>query len=424
MEDIKIISRFPKGVITPPPSKSLTHRAVICASLAQGESVIENFSRSLDTEATIRGVEALRGVDTDICGDTLRVARSAGEPDASRDSVRTVDCGESGSTLRFLLPIAALDERQTIFTGHGRLLDRPLGAYAQIFPEMGALLIRAPERIVARGRLKSGVYNLPGDVSSQFVSGLLFALPLLEGDSEIRLTTQLESAQYVDLTIDIMRRFGVEVGRSAAGYMVKGGANYRPTACRIETDYSQAAFFLASAALGCDVRVAGLNPDSLQGDMAILRVLRDMGAEVLWSEDGEGRKIVSIDADLLSPITVDAREIPDLVPPIATLCCFCDGVSRIVNAGRLRLKESDRLSALRTELSALGANIEESGDSLVITGVSGLKGGHADSWGDHRIAMSMALAAIRCDEPVLLSGWQSVNKSYPGFWRDFEGDRS
>jgi 3-phosphoshikimate 1-carboxyvinyltransferase len=245
---------------------------------------------------------------------------------------------------------------------------------------------------------------------------LLLALPLLDGDSEIRLSTPLESGRYVDMTIDVMRRFGVDAGASGTSYFVKGGQRYRAARCKIEADYSQASFFLAAAALGLDVRVGGLNPDSVQGDAAMLRVLREMGAEAAW-KDG----VVSIRAETLCAVTVDAREIPDLVPPIAALCCFCDGTSEIVNAGRLRLKESDRLSALASELGKLGASVAETGDSLSITGVKRLKGGSVDAWGDHRVAMALAVASIRCDGPVSLTGWQSVNKSYPGFWRDFEG---
>jgi 3-phosphoshikimate 1-carboxyvinyltransferase len=256
-------------------------------------------------------------------------------------------------------------------------------------------------------------------VSSQFVSGLLLALPLLDGDSELRLTTPLESRRYVDMTIDVMRRFGVRVESGDSLYTISGGQRYRSTSYRVEADYSQAAFFLAASALGRDVEVSGLAPDSLQGDSAILRVLREMGAEILW-RDGT----ISVRAGRLCAVTVDAREIPDLVPPIAALCCFCEGASRVVNAGRLRLKESDRLQALSTELRKLGADIEESEESLSIRGAERLRGGVVDAWGDHRIAMSMAVAAIRCDGPVSLSGWRSVNKSYPGFWLDFEGGNS
>jgi 3-phosphoshikimate 1-carboxyvinyltransferase len=414
--DVKVVRSFPQGVITPPPSKSLSHRAAICSALAGEGSVIENFGLSEDIEATLSGVRALGLAETRLEGDVL-LSGPTGAAGLPRDSDRVVDCGESGSTLRFLLPIAALDGRRTIFTGSDRLLQRPLDVYARIFDESGVSFIRERGRTIVHGALRSGSYTLAGDSSSQFVSGLLLALPLLDGDSELRLSTPLESRQYVNLTMDVMRRFGVEIEEGDAFYLARGGQRYRPACYRVEADYSQAAFFLAAAALGLDVKVAGLNPESLQGDRAMLRILRDAGAEIVW-EGG----VAGVRAGRLSAVTVDAREIPDLVPPAAALCCFCEGTSRIVNAGRLRLKESDRLRALATELRKLGALVEETDDSLSITGASRLRGGSVDAWGDHRIAMSMAVAAIRCETPVSISGWRSVNKSYPGFWRDFEGD--
>jgi 3-phosphoshikimate 1-carboxyvinyltransferase len=447
----KIISRFPKGEITPPPSKSLSHRAVICALLAgmnaadvlsspfrpltlnpssalAGGGCVENFARSDDVDATLAGMSALTGIETRLDGNTLRLsehvgATAPGRPNITAPDRPNIDCDESGSTLRFLLPIAAAVGRGAVFTGRGRLLHRPLEAYEKVFAEGGAIFERDDERVTVKGPLKSGSYSLPGDVSSQFVSGLLLALPLLDGGSEVRVSAPLESKQYVDMTIGVMAAFGVgvEADCDTGGeliYRVRGGQRYRPARFRVEADFSQAAFFLAAAALGADVRVAGLSPESAQGDKVILDALREAGASVIW-KDG----VVSVSASKrLSAITFDARDAPDLVPPVAALCCFCDGVSRIVNAARLRLKESDRLRALTSELRKLGAEAEESGDSLSITGAERLKGGGADAWGDHRIAMAVAAAAIRCDNPVQLTGWGSVSKSYPNFWRDFEGD--
>jgi 3-phosphoshikimate 1-carboxyvinyltransferase len=419
VEGLKVIDRFPGGSVTPPPSKSLCHRAVICAALAArhdgGVSLIENFGRSEDVDATLGAVRALGLAEAAEEGGVLRVGPPL-SPDP-RGSSRAVDCGESGSTLRFLIPVAALSERKTVFTGRGRLLSRLLGVYAEMFSRAGAGFVQEPGRVTVGGLLRGGSYSLPGGVSSQFVSGLLLALPLLDGDSEIRLSTPLESGRYVDLTIGVMRRFGVEAESGDSFYSVRGGQRYRPACYRVEADYSQAAFFLAAAALGRDVRVSGLNPGSLQGDRAMLGVMREMGAETSWDGDAIS---VRVDDKGLRGVTVDAREIPDLVPPIAALCCFCEGESRIVNAGRLRLKESDRLSALASELGHLGADVAEEGDGLRIIGASRLRGGAADAWGDHRIAMAVAVAAIRCENPVSLSGSASVNKSYPGFWRDFE----
>lgn len=415
MDEAKRLGRCPSGICTPPPSKSLGHRAVICAALAArgpaaGESVLQNLGRSEDIDATLAGVAALWSPAVATEGGGLRIGPGPARP------AGCVDCGESGSTLRFLLPLAALEARETVFTGRGRLLARPLAVYADLFRASDAMFVQEPRAVRVRGPLRGGVYVLPGDISSQFVSGLLLALPLLPDDSEIRLATPLQSRGYVNLTLDVMRRFGVTVAQEPAGYRIRGGQCYRPAAYRVEADYSQAAFFLAAAALGRPVTVAGLNPESRQGDRVMLEILRAMGAETDWQSDA-----VCVRTERLEAVTVDAREIPDLVPPIAALCCFGAGRSRIVGAGRLRLKESDRLHALAVELGKLGARVEETEDTLTIEGAPRLAGGRVDAWNDHRIAMALAVTALRCDGPVLLTGWRSVAKSYPDFWRDWEG---
>jgi 3-phosphoshikimate 1-carboxyvinyltransferase len=416
---LKEIRRFPSGIVTPPPSKSLSHRAVICAALAGGDSVIENLGASEDIGATLSCVGALLGARLKEGGafGGGRLDKMLGKQRGAAGEAAVLDCGESGSTLRFLLPLAALGAGRTTFTGRGRLLSRPLDLYGGVFRAAGAQYEHGADKITVRGPLRSGEYSVPGDVSSQFVSGLLFALPLLGGDSSIRLSSPLESSGYVDMTIGVMRRFGVEVGREGMLYLVRGGQRYRPARYRVEADYSQAAFFLVAAALGRDVEVSGLDRESVQGDRAILGVLGEAGADVSWLGGA-----VSVRAGRLSPVTVDAREIPDLVPPVAALCCFCNGTSRVLNAARLRLKESDRLHALASELGKLGANVKEGVDSMEIAGSSSLIGGDADACGDHRVAMAVAVAAIRCTGRVRLSGWRSVAKSYPDFWRDFEGD--
>jgi 3-phosphoshikimate 1-carboxyvinyltransferase len=406
--EARIVNLFPRGVITPPPSKSLCHRAVICAALAQGESTIRNVALSEDIEATLQGVASL-GAEWRLSDGVLRV-RGGG---ARRSDL--INCVESGSTLRFLIPVAALSDGETVFKGKGRLLMRPMDAYSGAFAGTAVRFSHTRREIRLRGPLRGGLFRLPGDVSSQFVSGLLFALPLTEADSEIRLESPLESRQYAEMTMDVMRCFGVETSADARGFRIRGGQRYRPSEYTVETDYSQAAYFLGAAALGLDVKCAGLSEESRQGDKAILRILTEMGATIA-RKDG----IVSVHADRLLPVTIDARENPDLIPPVAALCCYCEGTSRIVNAGRLRLKESDRLRALAEELGNLGARIKETKDTLVIEGARTLRGGRADAHHDHRIAMSVALAAIRCTEEVSLMGWHNVGKSYPAFWNDFE----
>lgn len=411
--DQKILTRRPRGIVEIPPSKSLSHRAVICGALASaaGRCLIGNPGSSEDLDATLRAVTAL-GFRWEPAGDKLALT---GRPPRPAPTVTLIDCGESASTLRLTLPLAALEGCETHFTGSEGLFRRPLTPYREALAPSGVEL--RPERNGVRlsGRLQSGVYRLPGDQSSQFVSGLLLALPLLPGDSELRLTTPLESRPYVEMTLEVMAEFGVEVRALPDGYKIPGGQRYRPADYTVEGDYSQAAFFLAAAALGCPVECAGLREHSSQGDREILSILRAMGAQVRRS----GNRL-TVTADRLRGVTVSARQIPDLIPPLAALCCFCEGESRITDARRLRLKESDRLRALSTQLGALGADIREEGDSLVIHGQPWLRGGAADACGDHRVAMALAVAALRCRTPVRLTGADTIKKSYPSFWEDFE----
>ncbi|MDR1028640.1 MAG: 3-phosphoshikimate 1-carboxyvinyltransferase, partial [Clostridiales Family XIII bacterium] len=401
----RIIDRFPQGIVTPPPSKSLSHRALICAALA---SLSEGGSAQ--SGGTGAGIKNL-GVSEDIRATEQGIARVVAVLLGLSDD-RRIDCGESGSTLRFLIPLAGLAGGEWAFTGRGKLPERPIDVYRAIFAARGGLCERRGAEIYVRGRLTPGRYVLRGDVSSQFLSGLLFALPLMDGDSEIALTSSLESSDYVRMTAGTMRRYGVETESSGgAGYRVRGRQVYRRAPYTVEADYSQAAFFLAAAALGRDVRVAGLRRDSVQGDRRILEILDRMGTAVSCDPDGAIR--VRPPEDGLRALTLDMSETPDLVPPVAALACYCKGRTRIVNAGRLRLKESDRLRALGTELRKLGAAVRETDDGLLFDGAESLRGGTADAWGDHRVAMAAAVAAIGCREPVELSGWAHVRKSYP-----------
>jgi 3-phosphoshikimate 1-carboxyvinyltransferase len=320
--------------------------------------------------------------------------------------------------LRFLIALAGMTGEKWRFVGRGRLMERPLGVYADVFAQSGALFEQDDDGLLVQGPLLAGEYRLPGDVSSQFISGLLLALPLADGDSVLVLTSPLESAAYVDLTISVMAVFGVAIERDARGnFLIAGGQRYRAADYTVEGDYSQAAFFLGAGALGRTVACAGLLDDSLQGDFAIIDILGEMGADVAWDN---GLVSATTRRGRLQAVTIDAREIPDLVPPLAALCCFASGTSKIINAGRLRIKESDRLAAMAQELRKLGADITETADGLIIVGRPSLRGGAVDAHNDHRIAMAMALAAIGCNSPVTLTGWQSVQKSYPQFWAYFE----
>lgn len=406
------LAKIPDGQIIPPPSKSISHRALICAALAKGESRITNLDvEGEDVSATLSCLKSL-GAPFFKEGDAYLVEGGI----QHNQEARFLDCKESGSSLRFLIPIALLSSQKTSFIGSGRLMERPLEPFLKVLRDHGGEGSLDAGVLTVRGPIKPGRYELPGDISSQFVSGLLFALPLLASDSEIRLTSPLESKSYVDLTRSVMKAFGVEVEEvDGFGYLIPGNQAYTPTSYAIEGDYSGAAFFLVAGALGCEVECLGLNPDSLQGDRAILDLIEKAGGRITTSESLGLRAT----AESLSPITVDIRDIPDLGPPLVSLLCFSEGESRIVGAKRLRLKESDRLHALTTQMNALGADIFEGEDYLVIRGMKELKGGRVDPQGDHRIAMAAAIASLRCKGDVWIENPECVNKSYPNFWKDF-----
>ena len=369
------------GTITPPPSKSQAHRLLIAAALAGGESRLENLGQSQDIDATRRCMAALM---------------------APGEGLPALDCGESGSTLRFLIPVALALRGGGSFTGHGRLMERPQGPYFAIFDQKGIAHTQKDGVLTVEGTLTPGVYTLPGDVSSQFITGLLYALPLLSGDSEIRLTTPLESRGYIDMTLDALEQFGVQARYDGDRiFRVPGRQTYQARDLTIEADWSNAAFWYAAISLGWDVDIQGLNAFSTQGDMRIVPYHLKL--------QGKGR------------VDLDVSQCPDLVPPLAAMAALRAGEeTRIVNAARLRIKESDRLATVTQVLRAMGAQIEEYQDYLVIQGREALAGGVTVSGcNDHRIAMMAAVAATRCQKPVTITGAECVQKSYPAFWEDF-----
>lgn len=418
MDSCRLIDLFPEGVVDIPPSKSFGHRALICAALAalgpeKGESLVINSGTSDDIKVTR---EALKRFGLDIISQGADLLVRPGQPGLI--GTEPVDCGESGSTLRFLVPLAAMiSDGPVSFTGRGRLMERPLAPFASIFAVSGATFHQNSDRVTVTGPLGGQSYQLPGNISSQFVSGLLMALPLSGQDSRLTLTEALESAPYVDITLAVMRDFGVTVERpDPKTFIIPGGQVYRPAQYQLEADYSQAAFFLAAAALGRPVKCRGLKLDSCQGDRAILTILEQMGAEIVV----EGDTVTAKAKGKLKGATIDMREIPDLGPVLSSLTALAEGESRLINAGRLRIKESDRLSSMAAELAKLGAKVNEGPDSLTIFGQPHLPGGAVvEAHNDHRVAMALAVAAIGCRGPVRLMGGEAVAKSYPHFWQDF-----
>ena len=399
------------GRITPPPSKSAAHRALICAALA-GAGELRGILPSEDMRATLRGMQAL-GLATAWNGDTVTVSGGGVPAD-------TVDCGESGSTVRFLIPIFAALGRTVTFTGHGRLPSRPLDIYAELLPAHGVSVDSTHLPMTVSGKLQAGEYTLAGNVSSQFITGLLFALPLCDGDSRITLTTPLESGSYVTMTEQALAAAGISVTReekdgNTVGWRVAGNQAYRKQTLTVESDWSQAAFLLAAGVLGGELTLDGLEADSAQGDRAIVDILKQMGADITQTGD-----TWQVKPSRLRGCVIDAADVPDLVPILSVLAATAVGETRIVGAARVRLKESDRLAAMAQNLNAVGGRVTETPDGLIIHGVDRLQGGAVLGYNDHRIVMSMAVAALAADAPIIVNQAESVAKSWPHFFEDFK----
>ena len=398
-----------RGSVTAPASKSEAHRALICAALSKRECRIVCGGISKDIAATADCLGAL-GAGISVNGDVFAVRPISGE---SGNAI--LGCRESGSTLRFLLPVVGALGREAVFRTEGRLAERPIDGMISCLGAHGMKIEKKDGDFVCSGSLAPGEYSIPGDVSSQYISGLLFALPLLPGDSTLTVTGRIESRDYIAMTEKAIASAGIEFEKKDGVYRIRGGQSYRfPETHTVGRDWSGAAFFLCIGAASADgVTVKGLSEDSAQGDRAILDVLRSAGAAVESSPAG-----ITVSGGRLGGFTVDASAIPDLVPALSAAAATARGVTVIRNAGRLRYKESDRLKTTRAMLSSLGADVEETADGLIIKGKEKLSGGTADSFNDHRIAMSAAVAASACGSPVTVTGAECVEKSYPGFWND------
>lgn len=416
MSNMKVFPKQLKGSVKIPSSKSLAHRAVICAALSDGNSKITNIDISDDIIATINAMRSLGAV----INNEENVLEVEGVFSKNlltkREYERVIDCNESGSTLRFLVPITLAFEGINRFVGRGNLGKRPLNPYYNIFDTQGIDYTFCEDELnlVTSGLLKSGEFKLEGNISSQFISGLMFTLPLLEGDSKIIITTEIESKGYIDLTLSVLKDFGISIiNDNYREFIIKGGQRYKSREYRVEGDYSQGAFFLCADMLGSKVNVLDLKEDSLQGDREIINVLKKMGAEI--------DKNLNINLDTVKSTVIDASQCPDIVPILSLVASVADGTTEIINAGRLRIKECDRLTAVTTELNKLGANIEEKKDGLIIKGVKHLKG-DAEVWShkDHRIAMTLAIAATICEKPIIIKDYECVSKSYPRFFDDFK----
>ena len=398
----------PSGVLAAPPSKSMAHRAVLCAALADGESRLTGLAHSQDIDATLAAAAAL-GAQVEAGESWARIAGAA----PLQAPAAPVDCCESGSTLRFLIPLAALTGRPVAFTGRGRLMQRPQSVYQELFASQGLRFEQEGDTLTVAGPLRPGCFSLAGDVSSQFISGLLFALPLLDGDSRLRLKPPVESRSYIEMTRAAQSRFGVaSAWLDEYTLAVPGGQAYRPRDMAIEGDWSQAAFPAALGVLAGDVTVTGLEPGTLQGDAVILDILRRCGGRAEAVPGG-----VRFQKSALHGTKIDLADCPDLGPILMALGLLCEGETVIANAGRLRLKESDRIAAMEQELRKLGGQIESDGGTVTIRR-SVLHAPAGPLWGhnDHRVVMSLTVLAAAAGLPVQIDGAEAVAKSWPGFF--------
>lgn len=403
------------GTIRAIPSKSAAHRALICAALADKKCVITCAETNKDIEATARCLNAL-GADIKRTADGYIVV-----PLRNVSGRAQLDCGESGSTLRFMLPVAAAIGAEAEFIRRNHLKERPLSPLYEVLGEHGAVMLpQKEEPLYLKGQLKGGCYQIDGSVSSQYISGLLMALPLLEEKSSLKIVGKIESEPYIKLTLQMMEIFGVHPRYENRTYYFSGEECYQtPEEITVEGDWSNAAFFLAMGAIGSadGVEVTGLNLHSAQGDRAIVDILAEFGAEVTKDES---KGAVRVKKGNLRATKIDAAQIPDLVPILSVVAAAAEGVTEIYHAERLRIKECDRLKAMYVNMSALGAEVTETADGLKICGGKKLGGARVESFNDHRIVMSMAAAALLCEGDVIIDGAEAVAKSYPKFWEDWE----
>lgn len=402
------------GEVCAPPSKSYTQRMVIAAVLSNGVSKVSNPLLSEDTEAALRvvtamgaKVKAMEGCWTIHGAVPLKGAKVP------------VDCGESGATLRFMIPVAALASGSSTLVFRGSLERRPVEPLLASLKELGAKAysgkIGDKDAVFVEGRgIVGGKTSIPGDVSSQFISGLMFACPLAKMDTEIILTSELESADYVKMTQVVLAKYGIKVELYEKRILIPANQTYEPSDCRVPGDFSSAAFLLAAAAItNSKIQINNLDYRTVQGDKAILGILKHMGVNGKVCEN-----IVEIEGtgSLLEVVDVDAKNIPDLVPVITALACYAKGTSHISGAHRLRLKESDRLQSLYSELSKMGAQISLDSDGLTVKGPCHLHGAEVDPHNDHRIAMVCAVAALGAEGETTIQNAECIRKSYPQFF--------
>ncbi len=406
-----------RGEIAIPPSKSISHRAIIAAGLSESPCKVHTALDADDIEATLDCLLAL-GVESQVeksskANMALDIALEGCGARWNNESI--LKSRESGSTLRFMIPVAMVTEGKRTFEGSGRLVERPITPYIDMFDQTG-LAYEYSGRLPLQvdGVLENGTYTIPGDISSQFITGLIMALPVIDGDSSVEIEGELESASYVDLTLDVLEAFGVKVEKTQSGFSIKGNQKYKACDYEVEGDFSQAGFFIAAGLLGDEPLVLkNLSKDSKQGDKAMIEIARSMGGVIEW----QGDDLVVYPSELKGAV-IDLKDCPDLGPAVSVLGALAKGRTTVINAERLRIKESDRLAAMTSELKKLGAHINETPDGLIIDGVKTLMGAKVEGWNDHRIVMALTVAGIKTFGSIRIDGAEAVKKSYPQFFSD------
>lgn len=400
------------GTIEAIPSKSYAQRILLASALANDVTKIKIRSMSNDILAAIKCINAL-GANVKSENGIITVTPNTTAPKCNE----IFECNESGTVLRLTLPVACAVYDNSVFKGSGRLLQRPLSPLKEELEKKGCKITQTDNSTLKLcGKITNGIYTLPGNVSSQFISGLLFALPLLEGDSKIIITSELQSRGYVDMTIDVLKTFGISVWQSGNTYTVKGSQKYiSPEIITVEGDWSNSAFWLCAGALNGNITVTGLNTDSKQGDRAVLDILSAMGANIIQSDE----KISVYTQKNLIPTDVDLSQIPDLAPVLAAVASYAEGETLFFNAQRLRLKESDRINTVCDMLKAIGCNATSGDDYIKINGKNYISGGIADSHNDHRISMALAVCATVSKNNIIITNAEAVTKTYPDFFNDY-----
>ena len=407
MSNVIIKNSALSGSVTIPSSKSFAHRALICAALSGGKCKVFGIDDSADILATFN---ALKGIGVNIEKKENAYITNG----FSQNKSSEIFCNESGSTLRFMLPIASAVGGEFTFTGAGRLPNRPIDTLTELFKNHNVVCSADSLPVTISGKLSGGEYKIAGNVSSQYISGLLLSAPLIDEDLKITLTSPLESSAYVDITICVMKAFGVNVKVCDDGWFVSKNERYSPTDYTVEGDWSQGAFFMVAGIIGEQIRIDGLNKNSVQGDMQVLNILNKMGADIKF----EGDTLVAKKSDLIG-IDINAEQIPDAVPALSIAAAFAKGTTKIYNAARLRIKESDRLSAVANGLKNMGISVTELSDGLEITGGK-IHGGEINGENDHRIVMAFSIAGAVASGQTVITDREAINKSYPLFFEDFK----